>query len=127
MLNHAPLKRPGLRNADMKEVFSTPLEVFTGYLPKRPLPWALPISCFQDARTEDEAQAGRLAERDRLKEESLQEMHENEAGVVTTSRKTRMQKHNERNETQSAQCSVDDFALVRHAVQGKHKLHFSWC
>ena len=43
LLNHAPLKLLGLQDSETPRVFRTPLEVFTGNIPVRPLMRAFPL------------------------------------------------------------------------------------
>jgi len=52
VINHAPLKRLGLRDVTKPGVYRSPLEVFTGHKPVRPLMRALPFAEFEspDAR-----------------------------------------------------------------------------
>ena len=47
VLNHAPLRRLGLRNKEIPGVYRCALEVFTGHLPDRPLMRALPMTTYK--------------------------------------------------------------------------------
>jgi len=50
VINHAPSRTFGLRDKNVPGVYRTPLEVFTGHKPVRPLIRALPIQKYKDAR-----------------------------------------------------------------------------
>lgn len=54
VLNHAPLKRLGLRDKNLPQVFRTPLELFTGHKPTRLLMRALPAKMHENAKSTDE-------------------------------------------------------------------------
>jgi len=57
ILNHAPLKKLGLRDKSVPGVYRTPLEVFTGHRPVRHLLRALPVEKYKRSSSEDEMRA----------------------------------------------------------------------
>ena len=86
VLNQAQTRTLGLRQKDVPGVYRTPLEVFTGHKPVRPLMQALPVQEFKYAKTTDEAQARGLINVDQLQEATLA-MHKSVEGVTSASRK----------------------------------------
>ena len=125
VLNHAPLKRLGPRDLNVKTVYRTPLEVFTGHLPVRPLLRAIPLVPFMEAMPLDELRARQLIDIDRT-QAALVHFHRGVAENAEASRKRMIEKHNARTNVHAADFCVGDFVLVRRAVPGKHKLNFKW-
>jgi len=65
VLNRAPLKRLGLRGAELPGVYRTPVEVCTEQKPVRPWVRALPLSQHTYAHSSDELHLRRLVNIDR--------------------------------------------------------------
>eukprot|EP00171_Calliarthron_tuberculosum_P002687 IDg2687t1 len=106
-------------------VHRTPLEVFTGHLPVRPLLRAMPAAQHHTARTAEELHARRLVNIDAT-QKALAEMHSEVSGLISASRHRQVTAHNKRTNVHSANFCTGDFVLVRHAVGGRHKLAFVW-
>lgn len=123
ILNHAPLKRLGLRDKDKPGVYRSPLEVFTGHLPTRPLHRALPFDKYKSAKTEDEVRARQLLDVDNM-QQALQDLHRDVYARANASRKRQVATHNRRTNIQPVNFTVGDFVLVRRAVSSGHKLSF---
>lgn len=68
IVNHAPLRRLGLRSSYRRNVFRSPLEVFTGHKQRRPLIRALPPSNLTAALMNDGLRAAELIRIEELKE-----------------------------------------------------------
>lgn len=66
IINSAPLKRLGLRDNSSASVYRSPMEVFTGQRPMRPLLRALPMQEYQTVATMDEIEARRISGIDKL-------------------------------------------------------------
>lgn len=106
-------------------MFRSPLEVFTGQKPVRPLLRALPVADYLMAKTADEIQARKLTGIDCL-QDALHEMHRDVRGLISKSRQRQIQAHNSRTNVSTANFDVGDFVLVRRSVMGGHKLSFIW-
>ena len=126
VLNHAPLKRLGLRNSNCPGVYRTPLEVFTGHKPVRPLLRALPIGSYPNAKTQDEITARQVINIKEL-QTAMEQMHRDVGERATKLRKRQVDAHNSRTNVRKAQFHVGDFVLVRRARPEAHKLQFLWC
>lgn len=125
VLNQSPLRRLGLRDKNKKDVYRTPLEVFTGQLPGRPLLRALPFEKYKNAQTEDIARAAQLMHIDAL-QSSLEVFHKEVKLEATKSRKRMIDRHNRQTKVQAVNFQVGDFVLVRRATKKGHKLEFRW-
>ncbi len=125
VLNQAPLKRLGLRNRNSPGVYRSPLEVFTGHLPARPLLRALPFARYGRARSDNVARAQQLVDIEAM-QDALHSMHREVAGLVTASRKRSVDAHNRRTNIKTIDFSPGDFVLVRRALSSGHKLQFTW-
>lgn len=125
LLNHAPLQRLGARDIKTPQVYRTPLEVFTGHLPVRPLLRALPVRSYMNAVCSDEVRARQLVEIAST-QSALEDMHREVAGLTSASRKRRTDSHNKRTNIQHVNFTVGDFVLVRCVLKGGHKLRCRW-
>ena len=125
VLNHSPLRRLGPRSPDAPGVYRTPLEVYTGHTPRRPLLRALPPSSYPTALSQREADAKQLLQIQDL-QTALEEMHRDVDERVDASRKRAIRMHNEKTNVQKVNFHVGDFVLVRRAKTGGHKLAFKW-
>ena len=74
ILNNAPLKRLGKSSSGNKEVYRSPIEVFTGQPAKRPLLRACPPSKYQFASSTDALGLSKKLKIDVL-QESIEQMH----------------------------------------------------
>lgn len=124
VLNQSPLRRLGLREREVPNVYRSPLEVFTGQRPIRPLLRALPMTVHRQ-RTLDELRARQLINTDKM-QDALSAMHKEVEGLTSASRKRQVERHNRKTNTCSASFIVGDFVLVRRAMPGAHKLNFTW-
>lgn len=125
ILNHARLKRLGLRDKTKPGVYRTPLEVFTGHLPSRPLLRALPITKYRHAQSQDVVKLRRLVNIDSM-QSALEDMHRDIKYRVELSRKRQVSAHNRKTKLQPINFQVGDFVLVRRAAKKGHKLKFLW-
>lgn len=125
ILNHAPLTRLGLRNPETPAVYRTPLAVFTGHIPVRPLLRALPVERYTTAHTTDEVYARQLIAVEKLQSAS-EGMHRDVEARASANRQRQIDKHNAKNNLISPSFTVGDFVLVRHVQPGGHKLQFMW-
>ena len=123
VINHAPSKRLGLRSADVAGVYRTPLEVFPGHEPVRPLIRALPIQKYRSSLITDEIRARTLLGVENL-QQVLHNMHKYVQTVSSASRKPQVERHNRRTNFQTARFARGDFVLVRRAQPADLKLHF---
>jgi len=73
-LNHAPLRRLGLRDSDKPGVYRTPMEVFTGHIPPRPFMRAMPVEKYKLAQSQDEVRLRQVINI-RSTQEALEAMH----------------------------------------------------
>lgn len=125
VLNHAPLKRLGLRSSDQAGVYRTPLEVFTGHTPVRPLMRAMPVEEYRQAHSTEEIELQRVIDIGAL-QNSLEVIHRNVAERSAASRKRQVTAHNRKTNIQPVNFHVGDFVLVRRATNKGHKLQFKW-
>jgi len=125
VLNHAPLKRLGLRDCNISGVYRTPLEVFTGLIPKRPLLRALPMTKHEQVFNTTELEARRIITIDEL-QNALEHMHKDVNEKVTSSRQRQIRRHNKHTNVTPSSFTQGDFVLVRRAKPGRHKLGFQW-
>ena len=93
VLNHAPLKWLGLREKKKLGVYRTPLEVFTGQLPKRPLCRAHPLPNHRNITTESELLLRRLINIDKT-QDVLSDLHRDVKDRSDGNRKRMTQRHN---------------------------------
>ena len=123
VLNQSPLPRLGLRSSC---VHRSPLQVFTGIPPSRPLLCALPTSKYKTAHFLDEVRAAQILEVETL-QEALDGMHKEVAERVSQARAKAILKHNMETNVLPANFHEGDFVLVRKAQISKgHKLQFLW-
>ena len=113
ILNHAFLKRLGMRNEDSPGVYRTPLEVFTGNIPVRPLMRVLPLWKYKTVQSEDEVRLRQLFNTEQT-QEALIEMHRDVRQRSDRNRKQRRDAHNRKTNINSATFTVGDFVLVGH-------------
>ena len=125
VISDASLVRLWWRNSDAPGIYRTPLEVFTGHKPLRPLIRALAMHRYRSARTADEARARSLI-RIGYVQEALEAMHKKVQGLTSASRKRQVDRHNKRTNVHCARFVHGDFFLVRQAQPGRHKLQFVW-
>ena len=125
VLNHSPSKRLGLRDDSTPGVFRSPLEVFTGHLPKRPLLRAMPLQDLHHARSENEVAARQLIGVNTL-QNALNAMHREVVVISSAQRKRHVELHNRKTNVRSINLQVGDFVLVRKAKSSGHKLDFTW-
>ena len=125
VLNHAPLKRLGLRNPKVPDVYRTSLEVFTGHKPVRPLMRARPIKRFWEARNDDELQLRQILDIKRL-QEAMEKMHSHVTEAVSNIRARAIRWHNRCTNVHDTNFVVGDFVLVRSLSKGGHKLQLTW-
>jgi len=125
VINHAPLRRLGLRNKNDQGVYRTPLEVFTGHKPVRPLMRALQMPDYETSRSLDEVHMRMVMGIDEL-QSALEGMHKEVEGLTSASRKRQVERHNKRTNVHCAKFVEGDFVLVRRAQPGGHKLQFVW-
>ena len=123
VINQAPLKRLGPRNAVETTVYRTPLEVFTSHRPTRPLLRALPIEEYGSVQSLEEVRAQQLIGITET-QAALENVHRNVNDRVTTSRQKAIEFHNNRTNVRHANFDVGDFVLVRKAQRKWHKLQF---
>lgn len=125
IINHAPLRRLGLRDKQNPRVFRTPLEVFTSLKPSRPLMRALPQARYPNAFLNDAAQLRRILDIDAA-QQALDSMHKDVQGKVSASRRRAIQTHNKRCGISHINLQLGDLVLVRRAQKKGHKLGFVW-
>eukprot|EP00171_Calliarthron_tuberculosum_P001006 IDg1006t1 len=125
ILNHAPLKRLGLRDDKAPKVFRTPLEVFTGLKPSRPLMRALPMSKNLNAFLENEDETRKITGINATIK-ALDEMHRDLNTRLTGLRKNQARAHDRRCGVTDFNFANGDYVLVRRAQKKGHKLGFVW-
>ena len=125
ILNHAFLKRLGMRNEDSPGVYRTPLEVFTGNIPVRPLMRALILWTYKKVQSEDEVRLRELVNTEQT-QKALIEMQRDVKQRSDRNRKQRRDAHNRKTNIKSATITVRDFVLVRGAKAPGHKMKFMW-
>ena len=125
VLNHAPLKTLGLRDPQIKKVYRTPLEVFMGHKPIRPLMRAVPISKYETATTTDELHITSLLNIESI-QNALQEVHREVAERRANSRARRTSRHDKLTNVVASGFREGDWVLVRKLTPGGHKLRFLW-
>ena len=125
VINQTPLRKLGRRDAEIPGVYRSPLEVFTGHRPVRPLLRALPVGKYRMARTTDEIHARVLLNIDQI-QDALSQMHREANDISTAARKRQVERHNRRTNVHNINFSKGDFVLVRHTQPGGHKLSFLW-
>lgn len=125
VLNHAPRQRLGPRNKGSPGVYRTPLEVFTGQRPVRPLLQAFPPVPPSSAAGLSEVRARQLVNIEELGQ-ALDDSHRDVQSLMSKSRERAIELHNKRTGATAARFDVGDFVLVRRGVPGKHKLSFDW-
>ena len=101
-LNHSPLERLGGRS---------PLEVFAGLKPSRPLAHATPLVDFAEVQSLDRVRAAKLIEVERL-QASFEALHRATDEVVSKERQRQIVLHNRQTNVQAANFAIDDFVLV---------------
>eukprot|EP00171_Calliarthron_tuberculosum_P004595 IDg4595t1 len=125
VLNQSPLRRLGPRTGGPPGVHRSPLEVFTGMQPTRPLLRALPLGEFNHCPTLDEVRARQVMRIDAV-QDALDDMHRDVLGRVDARRKRSITDHNRRTGVQPVNFGRGDFVLVRRAVDRGHKLSYRW-
>ena len=125
VLNHSPLKRLGLRKRSTPNVFRTPLEVFTGHIPLRPLLRAMPFEQYKRAHSLDEVRLQQILHIDEL-QHAMENMHREVATRSNHSRRRSVEAHNRKTNLQPINFSTGDFVLVRRPTSKGHKLQFKW-
>lgn len=125
VMNQAPLRRLGQRQGAPSGVYRSPLEVFTGHKPVRPLLRALPVAMYSTARSENEIHTRQIMHTETL-QKAMAEMHREVSGLISKSRRRRIEEHNRRTNVFAASFDVGDFVLLRRAVSGGHKLSSVW-
>lgn len=125
VINHAPLVRLGLRDPEVKGVYRTPLEAFTGHIPVRPLLRAMLLAEYPEAVAESELIARRALGTANL-QQALESMHRDLEGLTSASRRRKSLAHDKRTGVQSQRLEIGDFVLVRRTRQADHKLQFCW-
>ena len=117
VLNSAPIRRIGLRDAAVPGVYRTPLEVFTGYKPVGSLIRALPLEIYAHAKTDDEVRFLQLLGIDDV-QEALVLMHREVNGVVSGSRKRSVAAHHRRTNVH-----IEEQGLIEMGTQ----VYLRWC
>ena len=125
VLNHAPLKRLGLREKKKIGVYCTPLEVFTGQLPKRPLCRADPPPNHLNITTESELLMRRLINIDKT-QDALLDLNRDVKDRSDGNRKGMTQRHNGTTNIQPINFTKGDFVLLRKCGKAGHKRSFKW-
>ena len=125
VLNHAPLRGLGLRDCKKPGVYRTPMEVFTGHVPTRPLMRALPVAKYKMARSKDEIRLRQIVDIDAT-QSALESMHKQIRDRSDHSRKRQIEAHNKKTRVQPVNFQKRDFVLVRRAQNKGHKLKFLW-
>lgn len=90
VINRAPWQRFGLRSSDTPGVYRTPLEVFTGHKPVRPLIRVLPVPKCRSAHTAHESREHAYFRIEYIRE-SLGFMHKEMQGLTSDSRKRQVE------------------------------------
>lgn len=125
VLNHAPRERLGPRKGTSGRVFRTPLEVFTGQQPIRPLLQAFSPLAPSSTPTIIELRARQIIKISDVAD-SLEAIHRDVTERVSKSRKCAIEQNNLRANVQAIRFSPGDLVLVRRAVRGRHKLDLPW-
>lgn len=125
ILNQSPIKRLGRRGGELAGVFRTPLEVFTGIIPVRPLLRALPLSKHDTCFSTDASRVRSIAKVDQVLE-ALDQMHRELAASIGAARRRQIEDHNKRCGVKPVNFGKGDFVLVRRAQKKGHKLAFRW-
>lgn len=121
VLNETPLKSPGTRNKTQPGVYRTPLEVFTGHMPRRPLLRALPARTFPDPVLKEAIQARQILNVEK-RQATMSDMHRKVSERRLDARLEQIQKHNEKIKVKKATFVVGGFVLVRYTKPRRHKL-----
>ena len=125
ILNQSPWKRLGSRENSPRGIYRTPLEVFTSCRPRRPLLKALPIGDYSNTMSLDEARARQLCGIEEL-QGAMELMHKDVKGLISSSRKSAIERHNSKTNVREFSFHVGDFVLVRTQEKRLHKLQFIW-
>ena len=125
ILNHSPLKRLGLQSGKIGTVYRSPLEVFNGRRPRRPLMRATPPTTYEKAFSMDEVRLKQVIEIEKL-QESLENMHKHVNEEITKNRKRQVESHNKKTLVTPVNFEIGDFVLVQRAASAGHKLAFKW-
>ena len=125
ILNHAPLKRLGLRDSNEPNIFRTPIDVFLGRRPRRPLLRAVPPARHRTAVSMDELRIIRTLEIEKL-QNAVEEMHREVDDMVTAERERQVASHNLKTGIHPVSFQIGDFVLLRREKSGGHKLAFMW-
>ena len=112
-------------NEDSPGVYRTPLEVFTGNIPVRPLMRAPPLWKYKTVQSEDEVRLRQFFNTEQT-QEALIEMHRGVKQRSDRNRKQRRDAHNRKTNIKSATFTVGDFVLVRRAKAPGHKMKSMW-
>ena len=103
----------------------TPLKVFTGMQPMRPLLRALPMAEYRECPTLSEIRARQVMRTADL-QAALDNMHRDVGDRVKSRRCRAVDEHSRRNGVQPVNFSHGYFVLVRKAVDRGHKLNYKW-
>ena len=125
VMNHAPLRRLGNSDPSISGVYRTPLQVFTGHTPTRPLIRTAPIEQYQPARDTSEVQLCQLIEVKKL-QLAFDAIHKDVVGLTTHSRQKSIEQHNRKTNIQPINFVEGDLFVVRETRRMKHKLVFLW-
>ena len=125
ILNHVPLKRLGNRKGAARGVGRTLIEVFTGQKPIRPILRALTAEKFPKATLATETDGQRLMMIDEM-QIPMELMHKQVSKLTSASRRRQIRAHDRRTNVQEVNYSIGDFALIRKAKPGVHKISFAW-
>lgn len=125
VLNNSPLRHLGLRDSKIPGVYRTPMEVFTGHKPGRPLLRAVPLYKHEDANSEDQVRVKQVIGIESLLE-GFEAMHRDVTTLSSKSRKRAVEKHNRQTNVKFSQFGIGDYVLIRDPRPGGHKLKFTW-
>ena len=125
IINHAPLRRLGLRDASTPGVYRTPREVFTGHKPRRPLLRALPFSKYPSKKSNHETRTRQVLNVERL-QAAMDDMHQKVAEANRNTGERAVKRHNIRTNVQTTNSSEGDFVLLRTKGTADHKLWRNW-
>ena len=125
VLNHSPLKRLGLRDKNYPGVYRTPMEVFTGHIPTRPLLHALPLYSYRSIMSTDLSDVQRILDIEAM-QNSFVAMHKDVKQNTDSSRQRQVDAHNRRTNVQPVNLQKGDFVLVQRATKKGHKLSLMW-
>lgn len=124
VINHAPVKRLGIRNQNIASVLRTPQEVFTSHKPKRPLLRPLTLSKYGHVKSLVEVRARQVIDIEKC-QTALESMQTDVYTRVQKKWEQQRLRHNSRTNVKRINFRKGVF-LVKQAVRSKNKLHQCW-